>query len=106
MRVAEITEGYVQIWGRKGATTVRKYRCTSGSRRGRIVAKPSTCTAPVNTASRRTLKLNKAKSGGKMKVKTRITKKANAASRKLSRLNTGRRTLKRKSTGGRRRKKI
>jgi hypothetical protein len=106
MRVAEITEGYVQIWGRKGSQTVRKYRCTSGTRRGRIVAQPSTCTAPVKTSSRQTMKLNKAKSGGKMRIKSRITKKSNAASRKLSRLNTGRRKLKRKSSSGRRRKKI
>lgn len=105
MLVEEITEGYVQIFGRKGSATVRKYRCTSGTRRGRIVAKPSTCTAPINTSSRKTLRLNKAKSGGKMKIKSRLTKRSNPASRKLKRLNTGSRRLKpmRKST---RRKKI
>jgi hypothetical protein len=27
-----------QIWGRRGTQTVRKYRCTSGMRKGRIVA--------------------------------------------------------------------
>lgn len=106
MLVSEITEGYVQIFGRKGSSTVRKYRCTSGTRRGRIVAKPSTCTAPINTSSRRSLRLAKARRGATMKAKSRITKRTNPASRKLRRLNTGTRRLKRRSTGGTRRKKI
>lgn len=106
MFVEEVTEGYVQIWGRKGGTTVRKYRCTSGTRRGRIVSKPTTCTAPINTSSRRSLRLAKARKGATMKAKARITKRTNPASRKLKRLNVGSRRLKRRSTSSSRRKKI
>ena len=40
MKIAELTEGVVQIWGRNKGKLVRKYRCTSGQRKGRIVAKP------------------------------------------------------------------
>lgn len=104
MLVDEVTEGYVQIWGRNKGKTVRKYRCTSGTRKGRIVAKPTTCSSPINTTSRRTLKLNKAKSGAKMKAKSRITKRTNPASRRLKRLNTGRR--KTSTPSSTRRKKI
>ena len=39
-----------QIWGRKGTSVVRKYRCTSGQRKGRIVAKPDQCFKPINIA--------------------------------------------------------
>ena len=35
-----IKEGVIQIWGRNKGKLVRKYRCTSGSRKGRIVAQP------------------------------------------------------------------
>jgi|TARA_B110000977_G_scaffold149057_1_gene188946 hypothetical protein len=104
MFIEEVTEGYVQIWGRSKGKTVRKYRCTSGVRKGRIVAKPTTCSAPINTTSRRTLKLTKAKQGGKMKAKSRITKRTNPASRRLKRLNTGRRRTSKTSSS--RRKKI
>tara|TARA_B110000503_G_scaffold43763_1_gene71613 strand:- start:278 stop:592 length:315 start_codon:yes stop_codon:yes gene_type:complete len=104
MLINEITEGYVQIWGRSGNKTVRKYRCTSGTRKGRIVAKPTTCSSPINTTSRRTLKLTKAKQGGRMKAKSRITKRTNPASRRLKRLNIGRRRSSNPSSS--RRKKI
>ena len=43
-----IEEGVTTIFGKTGNKTVRKYRCTSGTRKGRIVAKPATCNAPKN----------------------------------------------------------
>ena len=36
-----------QVWGRKGKTLVRKYRCMSGNRKNRIVATPAQCFAPL-----------------------------------------------------------
>ena len=55
-----IEEGYVQIAGRSGNKIVRKFRCTSGSRRGRIVSKPGTCSAPKNVKSSINLKKDNA----------------------------------------------
>ena len=46
MFLREIIEGATPIFGKTGGKVVRKFRCTSGSRKGRIVAKPGTCTAP------------------------------------------------------------
>jgi len=46
MRIAEIEEAVSQIWSRSGNKSVRKYRCTHGPRKGRIVAKAATCNAP------------------------------------------------------------
>jgi hypothetical protein len=47
----ELDEGYTQVWGKgpKGKI-VRRYRCTDGPKKGRIVAKPTTCSAPRNLA--------------------------------------------------------
>lgn len=39
-----------------GNTTTRKYRCTFGPRKGRVVAKASTCTAPIRHRSGSSLK--------------------------------------------------
>jgi len=100
MQILEITENVTQIWARKGTKNVRKYRCTSGSRKGRIVAKPSTCTAPKNFGKAQTLKKTKAKRGGMMKHYSSRTKKYNKASKRLTTLNrrpsATRRTNKRK----------
>ena len=38
----DVDEGATPIFGKSGNKVVRKYRCTSGSRKGRIVAKPGT----------------------------------------------------------------
>jgi hypothetical protein len=102
MKVDEIiVEGATSIFGRKGNKTVRKYRCTSGSRKGRIVAKASTCTAPVNLKKRTKFKQTKQRKGSTIKIKTRRTKTQNPASRRLSRINTGPRTRKKKSRASR-----
>lgn len=47
MLVEEVVEGYKQVWARDKTGVKRKYRCTSGQKKGRVVAKPSTCSTPV-----------------------------------------------------------
>ncbi len=48
MQIADIIpEGAVQVFGRNKGKVVRKYRCTSGQKKGRIVAKPTTCSSPI-----------------------------------------------------------
>jgi len=102
MRVDEIlVEGVASIFGRDKGKIVRKYRCTTGSRKGRIVASPSTCNAPKRVKSSVSLKRTKAKKGSVMKVKSSRTKKHSGASPRIARLNRQRikptrRTSKRK----------
>jgi hypothetical protein len=96
-----VDEGVVSVYGRTGNKSVRKYRCTSGSRKGRIVAKASTCTAPRNVKASRTLKTTKRKKQSTMNVKSRRTKKSNPASVKLKLHNVGRRSGRKKSMGRR-----
>ena len=76
-----------QIWGRKGTAVVRKYRCTSGARKGRIVAKPDQCFKPINIKARIMMKQLRAKKGAVMMRRAKRTKRSNPASRRLRILN-------------------
>ena len=90
-----ITEGVSQILRRvKGKGIQKGFRCTSGPRKGRIVAKPSTCFAkrdPVKGAKIKKKRQAKAKIAGK---KLAITKRSRPVSRRLKNVQ-----LKQKSSG-------
>ena len=79
-----ITEGVSQIFRRqKGGAPTKGFRCTSGPRKGRIVAKPSTCfqkTDPVKSAKIRKKRQIKATQAGK---KLAQTKRSGAGSLRL-----------------------
>jgi len=96
MIISEIlTEGALQIMGRKGSKLVRKYRCTSGSRKGRIVADPATCNKPKRVKSSINIKKAKARRGSAMKIASARTKRARGSTQRLTRINKkGRRNLK------------
>ena len=85
MLIQDITEK--QVWGRKGTKLVRKYRCTSGRRKGRTVTNMSQCFAAPDPKKRATLKRTKARLGARMIRKAKKTKRVNPASRTLKRLN-------------------
>lgn len=74
-------------WARRGNKVVRKYRCTSGVRKGRIVSNAAQCGKPIDMKKRMTLKKTKAKFGGKMARKAKKTKRINPASRRLKTMN-------------------
>ena len=79
-----IAEGVSQIFRRKkGGAPTAGFRCTSGPRKGRIVAKPSTCfmkTDPQRSAKIRKKRSIKAKIAGK---KLAQTKRTGAGSKRL-----------------------
>lgn len=79
-----IAEGVSQIFRRqKGKKPTKGFRCTSGPRKGRIVAKPSTCfqkTDPQKSAKIRKKRQQKAGIAGK---KLAMTKRSGAGSRRL-----------------------
>ena len=90
-----ITEGALQIVGRRSNRLVRKYRCTSGSRKGRIVANPATCTKPKRVKSSINIKKAKARRGSAMKVASARTKRAGGLTKRLTNINKhGRRNIK------------
>ncbi len=76
-----------QIWARKGKSVVRKYRCMSGSRKGRVVSNMTQCFMPVDIKKRATFKKTKARLGARMARKAKRTKRINPASRMVQRLN-------------------
>ena len=79
-----ITEGVSQILRRtKGKAPKQGFRCSSGPRKGRIVAKPSTCfmkTDPQRSAKIRKKRQQKARIAGK---KLAQTKRSGAGSLRL-----------------------
>ena len=76
-----------QIWGRKGKTLVRKYRCMGGKRHGRIVANIAQCFAPPNIKAKIRMKITRKKLGTRMAMRSKRTKRTNPASRALKHLN-------------------
>ena len=76
-----------QIWARSGKKVVRKYRCTQGPRKGRIVKKMAQCFAAPDVKARIRMKKTRARSGGKMMRKARRTKRINPVSRRVQALN-------------------
>lgn len=89
MLVREIFESLSekQIWARSGKKVVRKFRCTQGKRKGRIVKSMAQCFAAPNIKARITLKRTRAKIGGRMMRKARRTKRINPVSRRVQALN-------------------
>ena len=93
-----ITEGVSQIFRRqKGKKPTKGFRCTSGPRKGRIVAKPSTCfakTDPVKSAKIRKKRQQKARIAGK---KLAMTKRSGGGSKRLAGVQIKKKSMKGKS---------
>jgi hypothetical protein len=89
MLLRELTSSLEEkrIWARSGKKVVRKFRCTSGRRKGRIVAKIQQCFAAPDMKKRFQLKKTKARLGSRIVRKARRTKKVNPASRRVQALN-------------------
>ena len=85
MLVKEISEGIA--WKRRGTKVVRQFRCTSGRRKGRVVASPSQCFKPIDIRKRVAMRKMKAKMGGRLQRKARRTKKFNPTSRRIQKMN-------------------
>ena len=81
----ELDEG--QTWARSGKKVVRKFRCSSGPRKNRIVAKMAQCFAAPDIKKRMQFKKTKARLGAKMARKARKTKRVNPASKRVQALN-------------------
>ena len=76
-----------QVWARSGKKIVRKYRCGSGRRKGRVVAKISQCFAAPDIKKSVKFKQTKKRLGKRLTRKAKRTKPINPASRRLKSLN-------------------
>lgn len=86
MFIRELIEA-TQVWSKKGTASVRKYRCTSGVRKGRVMSSPAACNKPLNVHKSKTLKQTRSQKSPTMKFKSKIAKKSNPASNRNIRLN-------------------
>jgi hypothetical protein len=75
------------VWARKGNKLVRKFRCSVGQRKGRVVSDPSQCSKPIDLKKRLTLRKTKAKMGARIAKKANRTKRMNPASKAVQKLN-------------------
>lgn len=80
-----------QVWAKSGKKAVRKYRCSSGIRKGRVVSKIAQCYAVPDIKKRLTLKRTKLKKGRSILKKIKRTKKYNPVSKRVRALNKSRR---------------
>ncbi len=88
MQVVEILEGGPTVaWKKQGSQVTRKYRCTSGPRKGQVRASPTACNAPIKVGAKLTMKKNKQKMGGHGRYLASKTKKTDNASRRLTSVN-------------------
>jgi len=89
MLLRELTLGLREgvAWARTGKKVVRKYRCSSGQRKGRVVSSITQCYAAPNPKKRAQLKRTKARLGKRQARKAKRTKRINPASRRVQALN-------------------
>jgi hypothetical protein len=83
--IEDLEEG--QTWARSGKKVVRKYRCASGPRKNRVVAKMAQCFAAPDIKKRMAFKKTKARLGSRMIRKAKKTKRINPASKRVQALN-------------------
>jgi len=89
MRIVEV-EGVMEakmVWAKRGKKIVRKVRCTSGPRKGRMVSNVGQCSKPINLKKRMTLKKTRARVGKRMARKAARTKRRSPISKRVARLN-------------------
>ena len=76
-----------QVWARSGQKVVRKFRCSGGPRKGRVVSQMAQCFAAPDIKKRQTFKLTKARLGPRITRKAKKTKRINPASRRVQAMN-------------------
>jgi hypothetical protein len=86
MRIDEIVTEKV-AWKRRGNKLKRQFRCSSGPRKGRVVANPGQCFKPIDIKKRLNLRKMKARMGSRLQRKAGRTKKFNPISRRLKSMN-------------------
>tara|TARA_B100001057_G_C22828632_1_gene942458 strand:- start:1229 stop:1639 length:411 start_codon:yes stop_codon:yes gene_type:complete len=88
----ELVKEVARVWSRTGGKQTRKYRCTHGHRKGRVMSSPAACNAPINVKKSVGLSSLKKKRGGTMANQAKITRRTNPASMRLPRLNKPKKT--------------
>ena len=106
MKIYELFEGVNEasrsIFGRISKSSQgikRKFKCTSGPRKGRIVADPATCNKPIDVAKRIRAKQTRKKKAGLASFKRSRTMRSSPVTKILKKVNPLRRSKARKIKG-------
>lgn len=75
------------VFSRVGDKIVKKYRCTKGKRKGRVVSSPQQCNAPIDIKKRMNMRKLQRTKGKVMAKRRERTKKINPISKQVARLN-------------------
>lgn len=75
------------VFSRVGDKIVKKYRCTKGRRKGRVVSSPQQCNAPIDMKRRMQMRKLQRSKGKVMSKRRERTKRINPISRQVARLN-------------------
>lgn len=81
-----LDEGFIRQLKKVGSTIKKQYRCTSGPKKGRIVAKPSACAKRKDPKKRRLGKKIARMKKGIIKVKSKMAKRKQI-SKRITRIN-------------------
>lgn len=107
MKIYELFEGVEEasrgVFGRdrrSGTPSIkRKFRCTSGPRKGRIVADPATCNKPIDIQRRISAKRTRKQRAGQASFKRARTMRQSPVTKILRKVNPLRRSKARKIKG-------
>jgi hypothetical protein len=89
MLIEEITSGIEEkrAWKRSGTQIKMKYRCSGGTRNGRVVSSPSQCSSPVDIGKSTKMKSTKAARSKSMSRKAKRTKRLNPTAKRSRKMN-------------------
>ncbi len=79
-------------WAKQGGRLVRKWRCTSGPRQGRIVNAPVDCGKPIDPRRHQRFKVIRKRQAKKAAALSKVTKRHNPVSRVVRHMNKHERT--------------
>lgn len=75
------------VYAKSGGKLVKKWRCTSGKRKGRLVAEPKNCFKPIDVKKRARMRRMRRQKDAIITRKTAITKRVDPVSKQVKRLN-------------------
>lgn len=75
------------VYSRVGDKLVKKYRCTKGRRKGRVVSTIQQCNAPFDIKKRQRMRKLQKQKGNVMALRRERTKRVNPISKQVARLN-------------------
>lgn len=76
------------VYAKQDGKLVKKWRCTKGKRKGRLVAEPGGCFKPIDIKKRARMKRLRRQKNVIMTKHAQITKRTNPLSKQVKRLNT------------------